>query len=155
MKRQRRRQLPRAATFSSKCLAATAKLCRELEARGLRRERDWIPGSPVAANTFRTYVYEATRTLPKRYLVRYQDQTPGARVVAPRKPARPKSDRLPQECATPDCGRPRVYLDGYCKRCHDRERYATDEAHREKKKAQAIANGKRRRADKRVERRAA
>mgnify|MGYP003551671042 FL=1 len=151
MTTERHRQSPRAATFTSKSKSAAVALCRKLTAAGLTWERFWTRNSPLKPNTFRTYAYGATPTLPARFTVRYQDQTPGARISPPRNPGRPKSDKLPETCANAKagCQRPRVYLDGYCKRCHDRREYWANPEMRERKRLQALANGRKRRAKRR------
>ena len=137
-----------ASQFQTKRPDAALALCRELVRRGLQHQRFWTKGSPMPENHFRTYTCAATATLPKQYKVRYLDATAGPRIPLPAKPARPKSKDLPAACANAKvgCPRPRVYLDGYCKRCHDRREYHSNLELREKKKAAAIVNAKARRA---------
>lgn len=149
--RQPKGPIAPAALFSSKYKEAALSLCRELVRRGLTHQRFWTKGSPLPQNHFRTYVTEPTAKLPRRFKVRYQDWTLGPRVPVPAKPARPKSKDLPEKCANADagCPRDRVYLDGYCKRCHDRREYWSNPALRERKKANAAMHKKARRDMKR------
>lgn len=146
-----------AALFSSKYKEAALALCRELVSRGLTHQRFYVKGTPLPQNHFRTYITEPTAHLPRRYKVRYQDWTLGPRVPMPAKPARPKSKDLPVKCANAaaGCPRDRVYLDGYCKRCHDRREYRANPELRERKRSAAIVNAKARRAKRREEREAA
>lgn len=136
-------------SFTSKSKAAAVALCRELTGRGLTHERFWVKGTPLRLNTFRTYTRKPTTARPfATFRVIYLDATAGERLAHPAKPARPKCPALSVACANAHvgCPRPRAYLDGYCKRCHDRREYRANPELREKKKAAAIANGKARRA---------
>lgn len=132
--------------FTSRSKAAAVALCRELTARGLTHERFWVKGAPLRLNTFRTYARGATasRNHPT-FRVAYLDASAGERIVHPKKPARPKCPALSVACenAKVGCPRPRAYLDGYCKRCHDRREYWSKPELRARKIAQVAARKER------------
>ena len=138
-------------TFTSESKAAAVALCRELTARGLTHERFWVKGTPLRLNTFRTYARKATATRKHpSFRVVYLDASAGKRIVHPKKPARQKCPALSVACenAKVGCPRPRAYLDGYCKRCHDRREYWANPERRERVKAQTVARTARLRAEK-------
>ena len=143
--------------FTSNSKPAAVEFCRELASRGLTHERFWVSGTPLRLNTFRTYSRKPTAKRPfPTFRVVYLDATAGERLAHPKKPARPKRKALPKSCANAHvgCPRPRAYLDGYCKRCHDRREYRANPKLRERKRAQAIAFGKAKRARARERKRA-
>jgi hypothetical protein len=141
-------------SFTSKSKAAAVALCRELAGRGLTHERFWVKGTPLRLNTFRTYTRKPTTARPfATFRVIYLDATAGERLAHPAKPARPKCPALSVACANAHvgCQRPRAYLDGYCKRCHDRHAYRTDPVLRERKIRQSMERVTRIRAAARAE----
>jgi hypothetical protein len=136
--------------FTSESKAAAVALCRELTARGLTHERFWVRGATLRLNTFRTYARKPTATRKRpSFRVVYLDAKAGERVVHPKKHARQKCPALSVACenASVGCPRPRAYLDGYCKRCHDRREYRSNPKRREAVKAQNAARRQRLRAE--------
>lgn len=137
-------------SFSTSSKVKAVEFCRDLVLRGLTRQKAFKPQSRVPENCFRTSFRPATKCLGQRYVVKFRDETPGARVSRPARDAGPKCKRPAGPCSNAEkgCTRARVYHDGFCKNCHDRHEYATNPTLRARKLRQALERQQRRRAAK-------
>lgn len=101
------------------------EFCRALVARGLKRQTEWKRQTNLRPNTFRTYFFPATASRKARYVVAYQDWTPGPAVQKPdRFGASPK--RGPRVRCVNGCDRMTHAPTGECGRCRANRQYKTD-----------------------------
>jgi len=110
--------------------------CRSLAARGLTRQREWPSKAHVPENMFRTYTRPATATQPTRYIVAYQDWTPGARVESPSRFCE-LTQRKPRHLCVNGCKRKNESRSGECHACRCRRQYRENPEYRERKRIAA------------------
>lgn len=112
------------------------EFCRALAARGLVRQAEWKPQTHIAANTFRTYIRPATATQEKRFIVAYQDWTPGSGVAKPPR-LDDRTKRAPRRLCVNGCPRKNEDRAGECHACRSRRMYREDSTYREAKRARS------------------
>ena len=121
-----------------------AAFCRSLVAGGLQRQAAWKPRTHIPQNAFRTYTRPATATRPTRYIVSYQDWTPGPSVAKPSRFCDLTKRKARVRCVN-GCARKNESRSGECHACRCRRLYATDETYRAAKLARTREAGARRR----------